>query len=231
MFRGAIVVGSLLAVFAGSAQAKVSVRSFVIDRVIDGDTVHGHDDQKQPVKIRMQGIDSPESHLITDEGRFAQAPWGDEASNSLTRMLPVGSRAELEDFGQDKYGRTLGHIVLNGLNANIEQVRQGQAVSYIICEAGGCSKQYLDDLHVEEITTACRSAQKAGLGIFNPSKPLTEMPFEFRLKHQHRKADKFIGSLTTREYVAPGRHSEIPVCDRIFFLNEQDAKASGFQRK
>ncbi len=213
------------------AQAAVSYRDVVIERVVDGDTVHVRDLKNRRIKVRMQGMDTPETHLVTGNGVVGQMPWGDDATRELERLLPVGRRAELEDFGTDKYGRTLGHVVLNGRNANIEQVRRGQAVSYIICGPGNCNEDFLEEIHAEEIVEACHQAKKAGLGIFNPSNPLKELPFEFRLRHQKRKADKYVGNIATREYVTPSRYESIPVCDRIFFLSEQDAKDLGFRRR
>jgi endonuclease YncB( thermonuclease family) len=159
-----------------------------------------------------------------------QPPWGDQSSKSLARTLTPGTRLELIDFGKDKYGRTLGHLIENGRNVNVEQVRKGQAVSYIICESGKCTEQALQEIRYHELQDACQRAEKAGLGIFDPTQPLRELPFEFRLRMQNRKPDKFVGNLVTREYVPPARYREIPVCDRIFFMAEKDAKALGYQR-
>lgn len=217
--------------WTSSVQAAVGVRSGNVIRVVDGDTVHAVDSQKNVIKIRMQGIDAPESHLITDTGSAGQLPWGPEASDSLKKLVKVGDRVEIEDFGTDKYGRTLGHILLNGRNVNIEQVARGQAVTYIICDRGQCSQEKLEQLHSNELVAACRSAQKAGLGVFDPSRPLQEMPFEFRLRMQNRVADKFVGNLATKEYYSPARYKEVPVCDRIFFMTEADAKSLGYVRR
>jgi endonuclease YncB( thermonuclease family) len=180
------------------------------------------------LKIRMQGIDSPEWHLVTDAGVVGQLPWGRDAGEALNRMIPKGARVELEDFGHDKYGRTLGHLTHRGRNINIEQVRSGQAISYIICEAGRCDEDFLAEIHAGEVVDACHQAETQGLGVFNPRNRLREMPFEFRLKHQRRKADKFVGNLKTRTYFSPNQYKQVPVCDRIFFLSEKDAQALGF---
>jgi len=212
------------------ASAAVVTRKLVVDRVVDGDTVHGRDSSNQVIKIRMQSIDAPESHLPTDHGVVAQAPWGDLSGKALTRALPKGTRVELLDFGKDKYGRTLGHLILNGTKINVEQVRQGQAVSYIICEPGHCTEQALEEIFVAEVQQACHEAQKAGRGIFNPKNPLLEMPFEFRLRAQKRQADKYVGNLVTHEFVSPENYRQIPVCDRIFFMNQKDAKALGYSK-
>jgi len=221
---GLVVLGSAF----GTANAAVTIRKATVQRVVDGDTVHVLDSKNQTLKIRMMGIDSAESHLPTDHGVVGQNPWGERATRSLQSILKKGDRVEVEDFGKDKYGRTLGYVVLSGLNANIEQARRGQAISYLICPAGGCTREELEDQHADEIVRSCHAAQVAGRGVFNPANPLREMPFEFRLRQQKRQPDKFVGSLMTRQYVKPERYRNIPVCDRVFFLSESDAKKSGF---
>lgn len=206
------------------------MQKVVVKKVVDGDTVHVLDSKNNLIKVRMHGIDSAESHLVTEHGVVGQQPWGDQAAESMAQILQKGSKVELEYFGQDKYGRTLGHLVVNGLNANVEQVRLGHAISYVICELGRCTDKNLEEVRSGEIMEACRAAQKAGRGVFNPSKPLREMPFEFRLRHQKRKADKYVGNMLTREYLSPDRYKEIPVCDRVFFLSEKDAQNLGFKK-
>ena len=225
---GVVAVAVMWGSIFGTAEAAIKIRHATVDRVVDGDTVHVRDSKNQLIKIRMMGIDSAESHLPTDHGVVGQNPWGEAAAQSLQSILKKGDRVEVEDFGVDKYGRTLGYVVLNGLNANIEQARRGQAISYLICPAGGCSREELQDQHADEIVRSCHAAQVAGRGVFNPANPLREMPFEFRLRMQKRQPDKFVGSLMTRQYVKPERYRNIPVCDRLFFLSESDAKKSGF---
>jgi 2',3'-cyclic-nucleotide 2'-phosphodiesterase / 3'-nucleotidase / 5'-nucleotidase len=230
MIRAGIVsVGVGLFLSSMAAQANVTVQGFVVERVIDGDTLAGRSDDGKVTKIRMQGMDAPELHLMTEEGTFAQLPWGEHGERVLSSLIQIGEKLELRSFGQDKYGRTLGQVVSKGLNLNLELVRRGIAVSYAICPANQCNGASVQEQQVEEFAQACREAQAQGLGIFDPRKPLTEMPFEFRLRIQKRTADKFVGNLKTREYLAPARYSEVPVCDRIFFLSEADAQSLGYK--
>lgn len=224
-----------LLALAPSTQAQTPLRTVKmvraeVTRVVDGDTVHALDSDGKVLKIRMQGMDAPESKLPTDHGVVGQLPWGKESSDSLTRMLPKGSRVQLEVFGTDKYRRTIAHVLLQGKNLNIEQLRMGHAVSYIICEPGECSEKYLDEVRSQEIIEACHAAQKAEIGIFDPENPMSELPFEFRLRHQKRTPDKFVGDINTREYFEPRNYRSVPVCDRIFFMSEADAQAVGFTR-
>ncbi len=54
------------------------------------------------------------------------------------------------------------------------------------------------------------------------------MPFEFRLRMQKRKADKFVGDFATQQYRRPAEYKKIDVCSRVFFMKEDDAKKVGY---
>lgn len=224
----------LIVCVAGAQAADLADRSELpirVLRIVDGDTVHAIDDEGAGIKIRMHGIDAPELHLSTDQGTYAQLPWAADAETLIQSLVRPGARGDLISFGFDKYRRTLGQIVVGGVNVNVEMVKRGAAISYAICAAGDCSEETLRQQNVGEFQAACHSAQTRGLGIFDPRNPLKEMPFEFRLRMQKRKADKFVGNLNTREYVTPERYKEIPVCDRVFFLTEFDAQNLGYKLK
>jgi endonuclease YncB( thermonuclease family) len=222
---------ALLVTFASQAQAAITVQSLIAIKVVDGDTLHGQTENGKTIKVRMHGMDAPELHLSTSEGTFSQMPWAGQSEQVLLSMIEFGVKGELHSYGQDKFGRTLGQFVFKGLNVNLELVRRGAAVSYAICPAGQCTEAAVQEQRVEEFAQACREAQSQGLGIFDPRKPLEEMPFAFRLRIQKRNPDKWVGDLKTRQYVSPEKFKEIPICDRIFFLSEADAQSLGFQAK
>jgi endonuclease YncB( thermonuclease family) len=202
-----------------------------VSRIVDGDTIHGSDSKGNVLKVRLHGMDTPELHLATEDGMVAQLPWGEQAERMLASLLRAGDLVTLRIFGKDKYGRTLGQVFLAGKNINLEQVRRGQAANYHICAPGNCTEDLLKEQQVYEFADACRKAQAEEVGIFDKRQPLEEMPFEFRLRVQKRKADKFVGDIRTREYVRPEDYKRIPVCERIFFINEQDALNLGFTLK
>lgn len=228
-------VGAGLVSTAGLAHASDLLERTVVPvqirTIVDGDTVHAMDADGNNIKVRMHGIDAPELHLSTDQGTFAQLPWAADAETIIQDLVRPGARGELISYGFDKYRRTLGQIVVGGMNVNLEMVKRGAAISYAICAAGDCTEETLRQQNVGEFQAACHSAQTKGLGVFDPRNPLKEMPFEFRLRMQKRKADKFVGNLNTHEYVTPERYKEIPVCDRVFFLTEFDAQNLGYKLK
>lgn len=88
--------------------------------VSDGDTVAAHGAGGDILRIRLAGIDAPET---------AQ-PWGLEAKEYLMRLLPKGSRFQIEPAGTDRYGRVIARITLAGEDINAQMIRSGNAWVY-----------------------------------------------------------------------------------------------------
>lgn len=99
-------------VFAATIQGKVVA-------VADGDTVTVLDATHQQVKIRLAGIDAPE------KGQ----PFGSRSKENLGRMV-FGKNVTVDTTKQDKYGRTVGKILVGGVDANLEQIKSGLAWHY-----------------------------------------------------------------------------------------------------
>ncbi len=87
--------------------------------VKDGDTVVVLDDQKRSYDVRLAGIDAPEK---------AQS-FGQRAKENLSD-ISFGMRVEVFGSKIDKYGRTVGKIMVGAIDANLEQVRAGMAWHY-----------------------------------------------------------------------------------------------------
>jgi endonuclease YncB( thermonuclease family) len=49
----------------------------------------------------------------------------------------LNKTVEIKEFGQDRYGRTLGVVFLNGNNVNLEMVKAGYAKVYRETPAAG----------------------------------------------------------------------------------------------
>lgn len=47
----------------------------------------------------------------------------------------------------------------------------------------------------------------------------------------NRKPDKFAGTFETKKYVKPEEYKDVPLENRVFFWNEQDAKKAGFTKE
>jgi endonuclease YncB( thermonuclease family) len=90
-------------------------------RVIDGDTLIA-----KGVRHRLFGIDAPEHDQNCPDGW----PAGQHATAflvELTRRAPV----ECDDFGYDRYGRTLSVCRANGRDLNAALVQAGLAWAYV----------------------------------------------------------------------------------------------------
>jgi endonuclease YncB( thermonuclease family) len=83
--------------------------------VADGDTLTVLVESKQ-VKVRLDSIDAPER----------SQPYGRRSHESLSQLCSKRAARILEK-GVDRYGRTVGVVVCDGVEANSEQVRRGMA--------------------------------------------------------------------------------------------------------
>jgi endonuclease YncB( thermonuclease family) len=88
-------------------------------RVADGDTLTILDSKQKKHKIRLFGIDSPES----------QQPYYKAAGKALSR-LTSGKDVDVVIKDTDSYGRTVGVIYLDNIDINLEMVTLGYAWWY-----------------------------------------------------------------------------------------------------
>ena len=109
---------SLLLAVAGLPAAADTLAGRVVG-VHDGDTLTLLVAGNQPVKVRLAGIDAPE----------LSQPYGQQAKQALS-ALAFRKAARVESPGPDKYGRTLGVVMVGTVNVNAELVKQGAAWVY-----------------------------------------------------------------------------------------------------
>lgn len=138
-------------------EAKVQANATVL-RTVDGDTfVATLDGEDGEWKIRMLGIDTPE----TVDPRRPVACFGKEASKKLAELL-TGKRVRLESDPQaderDKYDRLLKNVILeDGTDVNALMVREGFAHAYLSFPLNPARKRELKGLE------ALAKAASAGL--------------------------------------------------------------------
>lgn len=80
----------------------------------DGDTITLLDASNGSFRIRLLGIDAPEKNQ----------PFGKVAKQVLSDRV-FGQRIQVATRGRDRYGRTLGKLLLQGKDINLEMLRQG----------------------------------------------------------------------------------------------------------
>jgi endonuclease YncB( thermonuclease family) len=131
----AIIAGLLAVVGAASPSSASSVPTTLhqrgkIIKVVDGDTVDVRLRGGHEKRVRLLGIDTPEVYGTIECG-------GPQASRSLKRLLPIGTRVRLvSDPTQDRvdrYGRILRYVikVSDGRDMNQVQIRKGWATVYV----------------------------------------------------------------------------------------------------
>ena len=124
------VVGPLL-ISLPTAQAQPVDTTAVVLKVVDGDTVDISDDVRGRLRVRLLGIDTPE----TKKPGYTVGCWGPEATEFAKSTL-VGQRVALiTDPTQglhDRYGRTLAYLdKADGWDYSIEAARAGAAHAYV----------------------------------------------------------------------------------------------------
>lgn len=101
------VVMAVLGVVAGVASAADYAGAGFVERVVDGDTLDVRWPDGAVTRVRLVGVDTPES-------RGRRECYGREASGWVARYLPVGRRVWVEFDPRletsDRYGRTLGWV-------------------------------------------------------------------------------------------------------------------------
>ena len=134
-FVAAVVTVAVVPVYstiAGSeAHADPVATTATVLKVVDGDTVDIVDDVRGRLRIRLLGIDTPE----TKKPGYTVGCWGPEASEFAKSTL-LGQRvAFVTDPSQgmyDRYGRTLAYLdKADGWDYSVEAARAGAAHSYV----------------------------------------------------------------------------------------------------
>lgn len=124
---------------------------------VDGDTIDINLNGKEE-KVRMLCVDTPETH----HPRLGVQPFGPEAAEYTKKILPVGTKVEIETGiggGRDKYGRLLAYIYVDGKMLNEMLLEQGLArVAYIYAP----NTKYVDEFYAIQ-----KQAQKKGIGIWS----------------------------------------------------------------
>ena len=108
----------LMNLFVCAVSASNLIQGQVVG-VSDGDSITLLDSANRQYKIRLQGIDAPEK---------AQA-FGQASKETLSNLV-FQKTVEVHGSKKDRYGRTVGQVMVGGLDACLEQVKLGMAWHY-----------------------------------------------------------------------------------------------------
>ncbi|MDR1520727.1 MAG: thermonuclease family protein [Planctomycetota bacterium] len=126
--------------------------------ISDGDTITVLKDDRERVKVRLYGIDCPESSQ--DYGTRARQMAGNLAYQKIVAITPIDT---------DRYGRTVGLVVADGVLVNRALVESGMAWVY---------SQYCRVAECEEWRNLEEAARKARRGLWEQPSPVP--PWEWR---------------------------------------------------
>jgi len=139
-------------------------------RIADGDTVTVLDAQNAQHRIRLQGIDAPESHQA----------FGTQSKKSLSNLI-FDREVTVEFDKTDQYGRIVGKILLDGKDINLEQVKAGMAWHY---------KEYQREQSPQDREIYARAedeARSARRGLWADADPIE--PSAFRKEQKRERED------------------------------------------
>jgi len=177
----------ILFILAGLATFLLSSLSFArepirtvtgtVTKVTDGDSIHITTPERTILKVRLYGIDAPETAKInkrTGRVNIPGQPYGKESWKVL-RGKVMGKQVRLVILDIDKHRRMVCMVWLDSRNINLEMVREGYAEAFV---------EYLKEPYREQFMSAQQEAQAEKRGIW--SLPNYERPRDFRKRLEAR---------------------------------------------
>lgn len=171
------IIASLLALLLIAAAlpyfTQAAQRTIVgtVTYITDGDTIHVVTAEQTKLKVRLYGIDCPETVKMNHQtGAVSKPgqPYGNEAKDALTAAI-YGKQVTLEVMDVDRYKRIVCIVWYQNRNINLEMVSAGYAEAFV---------DYLRPPYRDAFLRAQQEAKSAGNGIW--SLPNYESPGLFR---------------------------------------------------
>ncbi|MDT4966263.1 MAG: hypothetical protein QOJ64_1000 [Acidobacteriota bacterium] len=213
----------LLHTFAANQQTQTNTVQLVIEgkiiNVHDGDTVTVLDKDNKKFHIRLQGIDAPE----------IKQKYGPESQQHLSGLV-MGKQVTIVWTKVDKYRRTVGTIMLDGHDMNIEQVKAGLAWHF---------KKYAEEQEPQDRITYAKAEElaRAGkLGLWQDPDPTP--PGDYRVAVKVARwgpappEGTIIGNRSSKKYHRPEcpGYRDMAEKNRVFFKSVDEAEAAGYKR-
>lgn len=124
----------------------------IVKNIVDGDTVDvdidlGFDVWLNNQRVRLYGIDTPESRTRDSE----EKKYGKLASEYVAKYLEVGKPAVLKTHKDDKgkFGRILGEFLVHDSQTNeLRSLNEMLVENHLAVEYYGQSKQQIEQQHI-----------------------------------------------------------------------------------
>lgn len=143
----------------------------IVIKVSDGDSIQVMDSLGTKVKVRLYGIDAPETAKINRKtGHISKQgqPYGEEAHRAL-KLKVYHQKVRLDVMDIDKYHRAVCFVWIGDRSINKEMVADGYAFAY---------RKYLRNPYSTEYIQAEDKARSKGIGLWQQETP--QAPWEFR---------------------------------------------------
>lgn len=144
-----------------SPRVKEIIEHCVVTKIPDGDTFTCNPPSRSPLRVRVMGIDTPET----------KQNYGPEAGNIAREMLD-GKQVTLHVHTTDRYGRVVADVVVDGTNFGMEMLKKGAAWHY---------KQYDKREEYAQLET---EAREDGRGLWQWPRPTP--PWDYRRRIRER---------------------------------------------
>ena len=145
-------------------QASHQVVSGIVEKVSDGDTLTVLTANGTKLKVRLHGIDAPE----TPHGKLPGQPFG-EAAQRVLKQKVLHQEVTLEIVGVDRYRRLVCLVRLGSRSMNEAMIQEGWAWAY---------RRYLKGSEVLDFLVLEQDARRRRIGLWQNSSP--QPPWEFR---------------------------------------------------
>lgn len=129
--------------------------------VHDGDTITVLTDEREQIKVRLDAIDAPE---------LGQA-YGQASKKALSGLV-FGKEVTVVAKKIDRYGRTIGHVIVDGGDVNLLMLEMGMAWHY---------REYDSNRRLQQAEDDARTARR---GLWADPSPTP--PWEWRKERRDR---------------------------------------------
>jgi endonuclease YncB( thermonuclease family) len=219
--RSAVLALALITLTSPVVAQSLSGQADVVD--VDTIAIRG-----EKTRIRLYGVDGPESQQTCNDASGARYLCGSKAADALAPIIGRNGRVSCKEQDRDRYGRIVATCEANGRDIAGELIRQGWAVEYT---------QYSDGRYSDEEEEARRAKRGLWAGTF--VKPWDwrrgeRLPNEASIGSDRKCAIKGNVSGSERIYHLPGSlHYARTTIDEAkgerWFCSEDEAKAAGWR--
>jgi len=133
-----------------------------VTSVHDGDTFTGINEANEQMKVRLDAVDAPE--LSQPYGQASRKALGDKIFGKVVTVITKK---------HDRYGRTIGHVLIDRRDINLELLEEGAVWHY---------EQYDHNKRLREAEASARAGKK---GLWKD--PNAIPPWEWRKDEKERK--------------------------------------------